>query len=608
MAHFKSIKGAIKNQVHMYRAIDYVTLESKLFKASYVNCSKGNPLEVSEQFEYTRRFYQKNDKILAHHFEQSFAPDDNVTPEQAFEIAQKLVDKIAPGFQAIITTHIDTDKIHNHIIINSVNMITGAKLRDNKNFIKFARSESDKLCKQYRLSVIKKKKGTKGVDQTTYQLGVKGKSWKINLCSDLDEALKVCKTKDEFIKFFESKDYTIKYKDIHITFQKKGEKKGIRADTLAKQFGNKYCKANIDKILNVTPKITKEEYIQQNKKKKKRVSQNINYKNEYEKLEDWHFKNNPPMSFGKQEGWTINRELFSVNPLSFVLRLLKHLFLKSEKHMNNKKRKCSYSKQPLKQAVSINDIYACKSNISYKSLKSAPGETSQIKIYAWQLPKLLSQSFFYHSFINVNTGIATVYLKDKDLVKLSKALELADDKFFIRQAEQLKNRKMYQKLKKENSKLSYIVVDSSQIKILSDNYIQFAYFEKENKYNIAFSPQDKKYIIKLLYPERFQDEPQIKKETSYQRNGRINAELKAEAEKTGDRVCYKIVSSTQLHFLKKAENVKFASFRTKDGKNNICFLGCDKKRIENIIFQSDKLKNTNNSESAATVPKNGQSL
>ena len=80
MAHFKSI-SAIKNQVHMYRAIDYVTLESKLFKASYVNCSKGNPLEVSEQFEYTRRFYQKNDKILSHHFEQSFAPDDNVTPE-----------------------------------------------------------------------------------------------------------------------------------------------------------------------------------------------------------------------------------------------------------------------------------------------------------------------------------------------------------------------------------------------------------------------------------------------------------------------------------------------------------------------------------------------
>lgn len=607
MAHFKSI-SAIKNQMHMYRAIDYVTLESKLFRASYVNCSKGNSFEVSKQFEYTRMFYQKNDKILAHHFEQSFAPNDNVTPEQAFEIAQKLVDKIAPGFQAIIATHIDTDKIHTHIIINSVSMITGAKLQENKDFIRFARSESDKLCKQYKLSVIEKKKRAKGVDQVTYQLGVRGKSWKVNLCGDLDEALKVCKTKEEFIKFFESKDYTIKYKDIHITFQKKGEKKGIRADTLAKQFGNKYCKASIDKILNVTPKITKEEYIQQNKKKKKRASQNINYKNEYEKLEDWHFKNNPPMNFGQQENWTINKELFLINPLNFVLRLLKHLFLKNGKHMYNKKRKCSYPKQPLKQAVSTNDIYACKSNISYKSLKSAPGETSQIKIYAWQLPKLLSQSFFYYSFINVNTGIATVYLKDKDLVKLSKALELTDDRFFVKQAEQLKNRKMYQKLKKENNKLSYIVVDNSQLKILRDNYIQFAYFEKENKYNIAFSPPDKKYIIKLLYPERFQDEPQIKKETSYQRNGRINAELKAEAEKTGDRVCYKIVSSTQLHYLNKAGNVKFASFRTKDGKNNICFLGCDRKKIENIIFQSE-LKNTNNSESAVTtVPKNGQSL
>lgn len=594
------ITGGIKSFSHVKNAIEYILNPSKSAYSSFVNCYSGTSYDISIQFKNIRELFNKNDKILAHHYVQSFAPDDNITPEQAFEIGNRLAEKMAPGFQVVVSTHIDKDCIHNHIIINSVNPITGLKYTADNTSLAFARAESDKLCREYNLSVIEKDKQNKfkSIDMTTYKLGVKGKSWKIKLTSDLDEALECCKTKDEFIKFFEERDYTIKYRDIHITFQKNGEKKGIRADTLAKQFGAKYYKSNIDKILGFVPELTKDEYIQQKENRKgiKKKAKTVKYKNAYERLEEKYFKFNPPMTFAKSESWTVSKNLFTANPLLFTLKLIQHIFFKSKKRYCRKRKIEHYPKQPLNRITPSKDIYACKSNISYKQLKSAPGETAQIKIYAWQLPRLLSQSFFYHSFIDVNKGVATVYLKEKDLTKLAKALELTDEMFFVKQSEQLLNQKNYSKLKKENSKVNYLVVTEEQRKLLKEHFINFAYFEKEDKYNIVFAPQDKKRIIEILYPERAKRKSQQPKtETAYERNCRINIELKAIAEKTGDKLEYRLVSSTQLHNLEKSD-VKFAYFRKEDGRNNIVFLSSDKSKVAHILATKKNEHIGNNNE------------
>jgi len=610
MAHFKSIDNKIYTDTSVYFAIEYVAKPTKAFKVHYSGCS-GSSAEITKQFKNTRVMWNKDNKKLAHHFEQSFSDKDNITPELAHQIGVEMIDKVFPEYQVIMTTHIDTDKIHNHFIVNNVHPVTGRKYEDNKTSLKFAREESDKLCRKYKLSVIEKneKNAFKGVDQTTYQLGIQGKSWKIQLTKDLDEALEKYSNQKEFIKFFEDRDYTIKYRDIHITFQKNGEKKGIRADTLAKQFGEKYCKSNIDKVLGVVPKITKEEYIQQKEKQhntnKKRKS--VKYKSEYERLEEKYFEFNPPMTFTKSESWTMSKNLFTKNPLRFVLRILRHIFMKRKRRTCKSRLSENYPKQPLKQAVGNKEIFACASNITYKKLWSAPGETAQIKIYAWQLPKLLSQAFFYHSFIDMNKGIATVYLKNKDLTKLAKALELTDENFFVKQNEQIQNRKTYNKLKKENEKLSYLVVTNEQRAILKEHYIQFAYFEKDDKFNIAFAPQDKKRILNLLYPEKVKVQQPPKSETAYQRNGRINAELKAAAEKTGDKLQYRIVSSTQLHNLKKT-NIKFAYFRKEDGKNNIVFLSSDKEKVDKILSTKQKNTNIDTSEEPTKVQNKGHHL
>lgn len=654
------VSGGMKNGVHVRNSIEYILDPSKSAYASYINCHSGTAWDMAIQFKNIRELYGKNNKILAHHYVQSFSPDDNITPEMAFEIGNRLANKIAPGFQVIVSTHMDKGHIHNHIIINSVNMVTGKKFIANNSSLAFIRNESDELCKEYHLSVINNEENQatfKDIDQTTYQLGIKGKSWKIQLVKDLDDALAVCKSKDEFIRFMESRDYSVKYKDIHITFQKKGEKKGIRAKRLSAQFGEKYSKQNIDRILGVTPsaEIQSVLSVKQHSEKKKRKK--TTYKNEYERLEENYFKQNPPMTFNSSESWLMSGALFRQNPFKFTLNVIRYLFLKKKKYHRKKYSTNHFSKQTI-SPVSKKEIFSCKGNISYEMLKSAPGKTAQIKIYAWQLPKLLSQNFFYHSFIDIRKGIATVYLKEKDLTKFAKALELNDEMFFVKQNEQITNRKIYNELKRNNEKISYLVVTKEQLELLKDSGITFAYFEKEDKFNIVFSPDDKNNVIKLLNPEQYSQQQKqrinrkiydelkkenatlnyllitaeqlellkdkcikfayfekenkyniafspdskqqiiqllypYQKESAYQRNGRINAELKEEAGRTGDKLHYRIVSSKQLHYLEKS-GVKFAYFR-KEEKNNIVFLGKDKDTVENILLMyRQEQENTDN--------------
>ena len=68
------------------------------------------------------------------------------------------------------------------------------------------------------------------------------------MLSDLDEAKESCKSKSEFISFLKNKNYEIRYEK-HITVRKIGEKKAIRVDTLAKQFGSQYTKAELEKAM-----------------------------------------------------------------------------------------------------------------------------------------------------------------------------------------------------------------------------------------------------------------------------------------------------------------------------------------------------------------------
>jgi len=233
MAIVKSVNKSIKAHQYVADTIAYVLSpenkhgDEKCFKATCLNCVNDGAASLAKQFYWTRKAFDKDNKILAHHYVQSFSPNENITPELAHQIGVELVQKVAPNFQVIVSTHVDKDHIHNHIIINSVNMETGVKWKGNQTTVeKILWEESNKLSKQYGLTIIEKHSGFRGIDQSTQKLAEKGQSWKVDLCKALDEATQMCITKEDFIRYMKNKGFDIpRYTDRHITFQKIGETK-----------------------------------------------------------------------------------------------------------------------------------------------------------------------------------------------------------------------------------------------------------------------------------------------------------------------------------------------------------------------------------------------
>ena len=122
MAVVEPVRKPIKAHQYVTDSIAYVLSpenrngDEKCFKATCLNCDNGGAEDLAKQFFEIRRAFKKDKERLAHHYVQSFSPNEKVTPELAHQIGVELAQKIAPGFQVIVSTHVDKDHIHNHII------------------------------------------------------------------------------------------------------------------------------------------------------------------------------------------------------------------------------------------------------------------------------------------------------------------------------------------------------------------------------------------------------------------------------------------------------------------------------------------------------------
>ena len=580
MAIIKSASPKIKTQTHLAGVLDYTPKEKnneqkeKCYRTSYNLCSKTEPNELLKDWENVRQLNSKGN-ILAIHLIQSFSPNDNVTPEKAHKIGLQLIEKCFPNFQVVLSTHIDKEHIHNHFVINSVSPFDSKKFYDNKKTISLIRKESDKLCYQNNLSVIEKDTVTKyaPLDQATLNAAKRGKSWKIELIKDLDKALENCKTKDEFINFFKRNNYEIKYTDNNITIKKLGEKKGIRVDTLAKSFGLKYSKKNIEIKLNITKKNIPTSPPANPANQSSGVYYNILAAQEWHRYEKKYSKK---IKFSKkQKRIYFDKVLFAKNPMIFALRLIKFICLKSR----NKKRKINNYKRNINSFTDYKNAKKIIGNINYKTIITTPGEAVQIKLFAWQISKLLNSGILLSSKIDLKSGIGITTLKEFDLDRAAKALNISVDSLSS-QAKLIRNRKISNELKKSNNQLNYLIVNAEQVEILEEHCIKFVAYPKGNdKYNIAYAPADKDKVLSAIYPNRAKN---INSDTFYRRNAAVNKSLKEVSSKTGEKLCYKIVLSNQYKLLRKTA-LEFAVFRTKDGKYNVVFLEHNKKAVENAL-------------------------
>ncbi|HEL2050580.1 TPA: relaxase/mobilization nuclease domain-containing protein [Streptococcus suis] len=97
----------------------------------------------------------KQTKIHAHHLIQSFSPDDKLTPEEINRIGYETIKELTGGnFRFIVTTHTDRNHVHNHILINSVDLNSDKKLKWDYAQERNLRMISDRLSKVAGATII----------------------------------------------------------------------------------------------------------------------------------------------------------------------------------------------------------------------------------------------------------------------------------------------------------------------------------------------------------------------------------------------------------------------------------------------------------------------
>lgn len=138
----------------LQEVLKYTEQDAKTEKQFYVTGINCYPETACKQMSKTKQQFQKTDGILAFHGYQSFAPGE-ATPETAHAIGVKMAQELwGDRFEVVVSTHLDRNHLHNHFVLNSVSFKDGKRYYDNKATYALIRQASDRLCREYSLSVI----------------------------------------------------------------------------------------------------------------------------------------------------------------------------------------------------------------------------------------------------------------------------------------------------------------------------------------------------------------------------------------------------------------------------------------------------------------------
>mgnify|MGYP000823109124 FL=1 len=190
-------------------AIDYICnpekTDGRLLVSSY-----GCAAETADiEFAWTRRHAIDKGTNLGRHLVQAFQPGE-VTPEQAHEIGMELAKEILGGkYEFVLTTHIDKDHVHNHLIFNAVSFTDHKHYHSNKRSYHYIRRTSDRICKEHGLSVIIPRQA-KDKSYIEHQAAQAGTSYKAKLKAAIDQLIPASADFEDLLLRLQREGYEIK--------------------------------------------------------------------------------------------------------------------------------------------------------------------------------------------------------------------------------------------------------------------------------------------------------------------------------------------------------------------------------------------------------------
>jgi len=229
------------------KAIAYILnpekTDEKLLVSSYGCASE----TAAREFEWTRKIAEQKGmnpvRIIARHVIQSFEIGE-VTPELAHEIGKQFADEILGGkYEYVLTTHIDKDHVHNHLIFNAVDFVDYHAYKSYKRIYYDMREVSDRLCKENGLSVIPPSQN-KGMGYKEYTEAKRGTSWKQKLKQTIDRLVITAKDYDDFLRLMQEAGYEIKTGK-YISFRAEGQERFTRSKTIGENYTEERIKERI---------------------------------------------------------------------------------------------------------------------------------------------------------------------------------------------------------------------------------------------------------------------------------------------------------------------------------------------------------------------------
>lgn len=252
------------------KALEYVANDEKTDRSMYVSAINCPKQRAYESMMTTKRRFGKLGGNVAYHGFQSFKTGE-VTPEEAHEIGMETARRMwGNDYEIVITTHLNTDNLHNHIVVNSVSFKTGRKFENHISDHHRLREISDAVCRERGKSVL---------EHSSFYGGEKGAYWihksggmthRDILKADIEEVLKYSRKYDDMIYRLKALGYQLDRTDDryqHLTVKAKDWKRPIRLDSIGytrevieARFDAHYENLYFFQIQNAHPRYKPKEY------------------------------------------------------------------------------------------------------------------------------------------------------------------------------------------------------------------------------------------------------------------------------------------------------------------------------------------------------------
>lgn len=235
-------------ELHQFSEYDNLNFNTE--EGCYISGINCLPDDAYQDMMDTKTIWEKKDGVLGYHAFQSFV-EGEVTADKAHLIGMKLAEEMwGDRFEVIVTTHINTNHIHNHFVINSVSFKDGKKFNNcNENYA-LLRHLSDSLCQEYGLNVLdnKKIKVNKVNYENFYQRYVKKNTYHSIAKQDLDRAIGMAYSYKDFENIMVKMGYEIKNRYGKLSINRQPYKKNIRIE---RAFGSDYSIESIEKRIEL---------------------------------------------------------------------------------------------------------------------------------------------------------------------------------------------------------------------------------------------------------------------------------------------------------------------------------------------------------------------